>query len=381
MIPVRKAGAQSLKSHLVIFAPFKSWGGIERKILILCREFLKLGICPQLVLPRGGEVPYPDELPAAVEVVDLQSRGKLDSLFKLRRLLRHDPPAAILTAKDHAAKVAVVARMLGWISSPVFVKVTNTPSQTLRRRFKRLSARWLYRHADRIIAISQGVRDDLIEHFGVAPERIEVIYNPTLTPDISERAKQPVTHPWFSGDEPPVVVGAGRLTPQKDFATLLDAFALLHERIPSRLVILGEGPLRASLLARARSLGVEDAVDLPGYVPDPIPYFARAGVFCLSSRYEGLGNVLIEALAAGAPAVATDCPSGPAEILQHGRIGPLVSVGDAAALAAALESTLANPPSAERIREGLDRFRSEAVARHYADVMRLVPDGYVGAGP
>ncbi|WP_028490860.1 glycosyltransferase [Thioalkalivibrio sp. ALJ15] len=357
---------------MVIFAPFKAWGGIERKMLILCREFLQLGILPRLVLTRGGEVPYPEELPSAVEVVDLRSRGKFDSLFKLRRLLRQDPPAAVLTAKDHSAKVAVLGRMLGWVPSPVFVKVTNTPSQTLRRRFKRRSARWLYRRADRIIAISEGVRDDLIEHFDVDPDRIEVIYNPTVTPDIPERVKAPVGHPWFAGDGPPVIVGAGRLTPQKDFATLLDAFARVRERRSVRLVILGEGPLREALLGQARRLGVAEAVDLPGYVPDPLPYFARAGVFCLSSRYEGLGNVLIEALAAGAPAVATDCPSGPAEILQHGRIGPLVPVGDAGALAGALESTLADPPGEERIREGLDRFRSDRVALRYAQVMGLV---------
>ena len=363
----------ALNSQLVIFAPFKAWGGIERKMLILSREFLQLGIRPRLVLTRGGQVPYPEELPEAVEVVDLQSRGKFDSLFKLRRLLRQEPPAAVLTAKDHSAKVAVLGRMLGWVPSPVFVKVTNTPSQTLRRRFKRRSARWLYRHADRVIAISEGVRDDLIEHFDVDPERIEVIYNPTVTPDIPERVKAPVDHPWFAGDGPPVIVGAGRLTPQKDFATLLDAFARVHERRAVRLVILGEGPLREALLEQARRLGVAEAVDLPGYVPDPLPYFARAGVFCLSSRYEGLGNVLIEALAAGAPAVATDCPSGPAEILQHGRIGPLVPVADADALAAALEATLENPPGEGRIREGLDRFRSDRVALRYAQVMGLMP--------
>lgn len=234
-------------------------------------------------------------------MVDLASGGKLDSIRKLARLLSEDPPDALLTAKDHAAKVAVLARRLSGCPVPVFVKVTNTPSQTLRRRFKRWTARLLYRQADCVIAISEGVRDDLITHFGMPPSKVQVIYNPTVTPDIPERAAKAVDHPWFQDEGPPVIVGAGRLTGQKDFATLIEAFACLRARQPARLVILGDGPLRESLRQRAEQLGVSEEVDLPGYVPDPIPYFARAALFVLSSRYEGLGNVIVEALAAARP--------------------------------------------------------------------------------
>ncbi|WP_018142150.1 MULTISPECIES: glycosyltransferase [unclassified Thioalkalivibrio] len=359
------------KPRVAILSPFKAWGGIERKVLILCREFLAQGVQPQIILTRGGVVPYPDELPPEVEVIDLASGGKLDSVRKLTRLLREDPPAALLTAKDHAAKVAVIARRISGCPVPIFVKITNTPSQTLRRRFKRWTARLLYRQADCVIAISEGVRDDLIANFGMDPGKIRVIYNPTVTPCIPGRAAQPVDHPWFQGGGPPVIVGAGRLTGQKDFATLIEAFARLRMRQSARLVILGDGPLRDSLQQRAQAFGVAEDVDLTGYVPDPIPYFARAALFVLSSRYEGLGNVIVEALAAGAPVVATDCPSGPREILQDGRVGRLVPVGDPGALSEAMEATLGAPPADAALRDGMERFRSDRVALQYLQVMGL----------
>lgn len=359
------------ESKLAILAPLKQWGGIERKIMILCREFIAQGVHVQLLLIKGGEIPYPDEFPPEVEVIHLRSRGKLGSIFRVARQLRRDRPDALLTAKDHSAKVALIARALYRIRVPIYVKVTNTLSQTLRRPIKRWTARWLYRQADRLIAISKGAAEDLVVHFGMPRENIAVIYNPALTPDIADRARQPVDHPWLRGNAPPVVMGVGRLTKQKDFHTLIDAFAQLRAQREARLIILGEGPLHESLEVHARGLGIGGDIDLPGYVWDPIPWLARADVFVLSSRYEGLGNVIIEALATGTPVVATDCPSGPTEILDGGRIGPLVSMGDAAAMAEAMARVLDDPPPPELLSEGLERFHSKNVSRRYLEVMGI----------
>ncbi|MDF1614760.1 glycosyltransferase [Desulfurivibrio dismutans] len=356
---------------LAIFAPLKAWGGIERKIMILCREFLAQGVRLQLILARGGQVPYPDEFPAGVEVVSLDNRGKRDGVLKMARHLRHTRPRALLTAKDHAAKVALISRYLSRVQVPIYVKITNTLSETLRRPFKRYSARWLYSYADKLIAVSNGVRSDLINNFAIPPEQIEVIYNPTVTPDIALRCRQPVAHPWLADDGPPVIMGLGRLTPQKDFATLLRAFARLRQHRPCRLIILGEGPLRPDLHATACELGIEEDFDLPGYVQDPMPWLARAELFVLSSRYEGLANVIIEALAAGTPVVCTDCPSGPDEILLGGRLGPLVPIGDVDAMSEAMNAVLTSPPPAGLLQEGLERFRSDKVATHYLRTMGL----------
>ena len=366
------AGLDEKKKKLAIAAPLKQWGGIERKVMSLCREFIARGVDVQLLLLKGGVVPYPDEFPAEVEVIVLKTRGKISSIFKLACQLRRDPPDALLTAKDHSAKTALVGRALSRVKVPVYVKITNTLSQTLRRRIKRVTARWLYRRADRLFCVSNGVADDLRENFNVPPERICAIYNPTVTPDIAERRQLPVNHPWLQGEGPPVIMGVGRLTKQKDFYTLIDAFALVRAKRPARLLILGEGTLHDSLEGHARCRGVGEYVDLPGYVWDPIPWLARTDLFVLSSRYEGLANVVIEALAAGAPVVSTDCPSGPAEILDNGRIGPLVPIGDPEAMAEAMERMLDEPPSQELLSEGLERFRSGVVAEAYLREMGLL---------
>jgi glycosyltransferase involved in cell wall biosynthesis len=361
------------QSRLVILAPLKAWGGIEGKIVTLAREFLAQGVAVELMLARGGQVPYPERLPNEVRITDLTSRGKASTTLKLARRLRWDPPDAILTAKDHAAKAAVLARALSGSRVPIFIKLTNTPSKILRRSGKRQLAKWLYPRADGAIAISEGVRDDFLSHFRMAPERVTTIYNPTITPDFPDRMRRPVEHPWLTEKAFPVVLGIGRLTPQKDFATLVQAFAAFRKRQEARLIILGEGPLRGELENQASRLGIGDAVDLPGFVPDPLPWLARANLFTLSSRYEGLGNVLIEALAAGTPAVSTDCLSGPREILQNGRLGELVAVGDAQGMAGAMERSLDRLPPREQLEESLNRFRSGPVARRYLTLMGLVP--------
>lgn len=360
------------RRRLGILAPLKSWGGIERKMLILCREFLSMGIQPVLLRTRGGQIPYPDEFPQEVDVVDLDSRGKLDAIPRLIRYLRRDRLDALLTAKDHAAKVAVLAVNFGRIDTPVFVKVTNTLSMTLRRPLKRRFAKWLYPRADRIIAISQGVKQDLVEQFGMPPGKIEVIYNPMVTRDFEERARRCPEHSWLGPEQPPVFLGAGRLSGQKDFVTLVEAFAQVRSRIPCRLIILGEGEQRPLIEARALQLNVRDDVDLPGYVSDPLPWMAAADAFVLSSRYEGLGNVLVEAMAVGTTLVSTDCPSGPSEILEGGRLGRLSPVGHPRRLAEGMLQAVEHPIDPNVLRAGAARFESNAIARRYLNLMGLL---------
>jgi glycosyltransferase involved in cell wall biosynthesis len=201
-------------------------------------------------------------------------------------------------------------------------------------------ARRFFPSADYIVGVSAGVADDLREQIGLPSERVRVVFNPIITPDIAVEAAEPVGHPWFS-DGGPVLVAAGRLRPQKDFPTLLRAVALVRDRRPVRLVLLGEGPDRAELEALVDRLGLGGIVDLPGNTDNPYAYFAKCTAYVLSSRWEGLPTVLIEALACGSPIVSTDCPSGPREILDGGSYGVLVPVGDVEALAAAIERALA----------------------------------------
>jgi glycosyltransferase involved in cell wall biosynthesis len=199
---------------------------------------------------------------------------------------------------------------------------------------------------------------------------VHTIYNPVISDDLLQRARQPLDHPWFRSGEPPVILAVGRLAPQKDFGMLLSAFEIVRQNRPARLMILGQGAERPALEAEVvrRSLG--DSVSLPGFADNPYAYMDKAALFALSSRYEGLPTVLIEALAAGCPIVATDCPSGPREILRDGRYGKLAPVGDAPAFAAALLGALDEPRRAAPAESWNQYTLSHAVAR-YIDVLQI----------
>lgn len=210
--------------------------------------------------------------------------------------------------------------------------------------------------------------DDLSRTFGIPAERIQVIYNPIVTPELRTKAQAPLEHPWFGAGEPPVILAAGPLTAQKDFLTLVRAFALVRQRRAARLLILGEGEEWRALEALAERLGLEKDVSLPGFVANPYPYMTRASLFVLSSRWEGLPGVLIEALYCGLPLISTDCPSGPREILADGRYGQLVPVGDAMALARAIERSL-NDQKPGRSPESWRPFELDPVVNQYLDIL------------
>jgi glycosyltransferase involved in cell wall biosynthesis len=181
-------------------------------------------------------------------------------------------------------------------------------------------------------------------------------------------AEAPSPHPWFT-ESLPVIVGAGRLTPEKDFPTLIRAFARFRKTQPARLIIVGEGPLEAPLRELTVSLGIAEDVDFPGFTPNPFAYMQRAALFVMSSAWEGSGNVLVEALALGVPSVSTDCPFGPRETLADGRYGSLVPVGDDVALAEAMQKTLAHPHSKDFLKEAVRDFQIDYSARRYLEVL------------
>jgi glycosyltransferase involved in cell wall biosynthesis len=249
-----------------------------------------------------------------------------------------------------------------------------------RRAFPGLIRR-NYLAADAVVAVSEGVADDLAAHFGIPRDRISVVHNPVVSGSLKEKAAAPIDHPWLASGAPPVVLSAGRLHPTKDYPTLIRSFARLRQVREARLLILGSGKndeetarRRAELIELAAELGVSEDVDLPGFVPNPLPYMARAAVFVLSSLWEGFGNVLVEALACGCPVVSTDCPSGPAEILDHGRYGRLVPVGDDSAMAEAMLTVLRNPPDRDVLRARGALFTVDRAVDAYLDLLLGRPD-------
>jgi glycosyltransferase involved in cell wall biosynthesis len=284
---------------------------------------------------------------------------------------------------DHANLIALWARTLARVPTRVYVSVRSNLSQEAEHAPSRVG-RWLprlarvfYPRAQAVIAVSQGVADDLEGLIGAGRARVLVIPNPVVTPDLTTLAAAAADHPWFKPGlivgAPPVVLAAGRLSPQKDFQTLIRAFALLVRDRDLRLLILGEGPERAALEFLVRDLGLTGRVALPGFRANPFALMARARLFVLSSAWEGLPGVLIQAMACGTPVVSTDCPSGPREVLADGRYGPLVPVGDPQALAHAIGETLDQPIAADLLRARADDFALAPVTRRYLEVLGLAP--------
>lgn len=334
--------------RITLFVPTLRGGGAERVMANLAIEFCERGIDVDLVLLRS-EGPYLRELPTGVRVIDLDAPSLLAGLAALARYLRRERPLAMLTAMNHANVGAMLAALLSRSRVPIVVSEHNAASVSLdqepgiKTAVLKMLMRALYPRARNIVAVSKGVADDLGSLLHIDAGRIRVIPNPIVNGKILALAEQPVSHPWLSDKSVPVVLAVGRLTLQKDFETLLRAFGKAAKQRPMRLMILGEGELRNNLESLVAELGLNQVVALPGFVDNPYAYMKRADMFVLSSRWEGFGNVLVEAMACGAPVISTDCPSGPAEILENGKWGKLVPVGDADALALAMLDTLEHP--------------------------------------
>jgi glycosyltransferase involved in cell wall biosynthesis len=232
--------------------------------------------------------------------------------------------------------------------------------------------RLFYKHADKIVAVSQGVAEDLRTITGLPGSMFPVVPNPVITQRIFTLAKEPQPHHWFEEPEIKIIIGIGRLTHQKDFQTLIKAFGSVKKTRDCRLIILGEGRQRDQLDALAVSLGIEKSLHMPGFVTNPYSWLSRCSLFVLSSRWEGSPNVLKEALALGIPVVSTDCPSGPREILCDGRFGTLVPVGDHKTMAEAILQTLEAPLPRQTLKEAVTDFTVERSVQGYLEVFGLV---------
>jgi glycosyltransferase involved in cell wall biosynthesis len=365
--------------RIAFFIPYFGDGGVERTTLILGRMFIKDGHSVDLLTlqPWG---PFLKHIPSEIRLIDLKTSRTITALPKLVKYLRKEQPTALISAQYYANIVSIWAYMLSGVRTKVIVTERLALSQGLTRR-KRLSEyllpyliRRFYPKAYAVVANSRAGAEDLACILGWPRERVYCIYNPTYDESILERAKEPVEHPWFQSGESPVVLSVGRLTYQKDYGTLLRAFAQVRKELFCRLVILGEGDERQRLEMLAEQLGVKEDVTFLGFVENPYKYMARASVFALSSRYEGLPNVLIEALACGVPVVSTDCLSGPREILLDGQAGLLVPVGDDKTMAQGILSLLRDRDRARHlVMEGqrhLERFRPETCYQAYLKLIK-----------
>ena len=372
----RAASNRTLRLALII--PSLSGGGAERVTLRLAGGLLDCGHAVDLVLFSDNRT-LADEIPRAASVHVLTARSGSTLQYRARLAKEIGIACAVLLNKCHLemscsianymdthrphcvvpslrdAKVPTLLAMSLSRHQPALLPVVHT--SILRKSWKlRLYYRRLLDRADNVVAVSDGVADSIRKYATVCSRDTTRIYNPVVADDIMALAQQEPEHPWFQQASPPILLSVGRLVRQKDFPTLLRAFARILDNRQLRLIILGEGRWRKRLERLSRKLEIAHAVSMPGWVANPYQYMRRSSALVLSSRYEGLPTVLIEALACGCPCISTDCPSGPREILDAGRLGPLVPVGDHVRLAEAIADTLDNPPSSESLRVRAEEF-------------------------
>jgi glycosyltransferase involved in cell wall biosynthesis len=368
-IPV---GIDMYQKRIAFFLPSLAGGGAERVAVNLLQGMVKRDVPLDLIL-ASAEGPYLKQVPEQVRLIDLGVGRVMKAVLPLARYLKENQPIALLSHMNHTNVSAILARDFAGTKTRLVLVEHNTlsfyKSKLFRSKLVPPFMKLLYPRADVIVGVSQGVAEDLECQMGFEPGKVRVVYNPVVDRELIAKAKSSLDNPCFQPGNPPVFLAVGRLTEQKDFLTLIKAFALLRKQRPARLIILGEGECRSELEAMIKTLEISEDVSLPGFVQNPYAYMSHASAFVLSSRHEGLPTVLIEAMACGCPVVSTDCPSGPKEILESGKYGSLVAIGNSVTLADAMVQALEAPVSRDVLVERGMYFSTERAVSEYLGLM------------
>ena len=344
-----------MTKRLAFFVDSLAGGGAERVMLNLANEYIKHGYKVDLVLAhKQGD--YLDDVDPNIRIIDLSVTRFWTYFFPLIKYFRLEKPDVMLSATTILNLLAIMTKLLSCVKVRLVVSehinITSfAETGTLQRpKVVKMLIKWFYPKSDQIIAVSNGAAKSLSQFSGVPLAQIKAIYNGVIDSEKLHLSQEKVSHEWFGSQQAhePVIVAVGRLEAQKDYSMLLNAFAIVRKVRNAKLLVLGEGELRAELENKAIKLDINQDVLFYGFESNPFKFLANANVFALSSQYEGLPTVLIEALACGCPVVSTNCPSGPEEILEQGRFGELVKVGDENAFAAALLNVLSSQVSDAR---------------------------------
>ena len=350
-------------------------GGAEKMMVRLANGLANLGDQVNLVLLTGGGV-NKEYVAANVELTELNSPRTALSLTNLRKHLKATQPDKIISALTHVNVIAILACLSLGIIKKLFVSERNAFSldkyvsdETLIKVAYAV-APWLYRAIPNpVIAVSKGVAQDLVDTTVVNSKSVSSAPNPVLDDDFESKNYGEPLHPWLKDKKVPTIVAAGRLAPQKGFDILLDAFAQVKKQLDARLVIFGDGPLRDPLQAQIDALGLNESVQMPGYVKAPLNEMAASDLFVLSSRFEGSPNVLVEAMSTGVSVVAANCPHGPDEILLSGDIGYLADTESVESLARNIILAFSERGDTSPLVKRANRYTVSNAAKHYREIL------------
>ena len=399
----RLAPLTDQNGKLAIFIKSLKGGGAERSTVNLANALAASGVDVDLLVVDEKGV-FHDLVSDKVNLIRLRQasfvqtmrslwRYPMDLLYLLRLIvipsspkpapavpaladyLRKTRPRALLTALDYGNIAAVVARTVSDVDTRIVIGQRNQLSEGYigrakwRQKHVAPTLRYFFERADAIVSVSKGVSKDLGEALKLPDHQLHAVYNAVYNSTLEKQSLEDMQHVWFNNKEIPVIIAVGKLKPQKDFETLIKAFAKVRTKIKARLIILGEGPMLSDLNLLVEKLNISDYVIFEGFVQNPFKYMRNADLFVLSSKYEGLPGVLVQALACGCPVVSTDCPSGPREILENGKYGPLVPVADADALATAIIAQLQTRHDRDYLQIRGRSFSEEEAVRGYLRVL------------
>lgn len=365
-----------MSGRITVLLATYSNSGVPRIRLTLTRILASRGFNVDLVLV-GGTLPEAERIKFSdsVNVVELRKSRVAAALPSLVKYFRRARPSGIIAAESHINVIAMVALRLSCVSAPITVSFHVPPDRDSSKplwhkaRWNSLIGHWVFPRAAAIVAISSGMADSLARSLRLPITSIRVIHNPVVHSGLFDKASREMEPAIDTGAG--FILGVGRLSPNKGFIELIDAFALIRDDTKLNLVILGEGVDRSRLEERVRKLSLGNRVFLPGAVNNPYSWMANAKLFVSSSHFEGLSNVIIEALACGCPVVATDCFTGPKEILKNGRYGELVPVGDSTAMAKAIQRALEKKHDRQALKKRAMDFHADGIIDQYLEVLGL----------
>lgn len=365
--------------HIALIIGSMRMGGAEKASVNLLNEFAGRGIqCDLVLVHNEGELL--GELHKNIRVFPL---GKSRTIFSgpaLCRYFKDIKPQVIIAAQTHVQLLCLWSRNKVAKHIPVILNEhsnfsTNQPPGFFKRNFIRRLANTLFPSAQAITAVSKGVAEDLSKEFPGLSSKISILHNAVVTKELISKSNEPVQLPWNEVPSIPVILGAGRLVYDKDFNVLIEAVAIVRKQKRIRLVILGDGEEYKKIRTLANNLNFGEDILLNGYTKNPFSWMRISGLFVLSSRREGLPMVLIEAMACGCKVISTDCPSGPKEILQNGKFGKLIPVGDVQAMAKAIKDELESGQKPDSMDIAIKPFLAEVAADKYLTLMKNLATG------